>query len=289
MKSIVAGWLLLCAVACTLMAAPAMAQPGFGAYDEGQVWRDADWWHTNNPEWMYSNHPEWVVERRDWWWYDHQYHPDWFWAPFWGLYPLWTWGAPYEGVYHDYWWWHQYHPDWMYANHPEWAEPYGGWMRADYGRHPGWFASNYWRNHPRDWGHPDREFWHREDGRFKSYLDVHPERREHGGPRGQEHLGGARGPEHAASMRGPERGVHPAERPSGGGHPNEASRGATRNAPHEAPHAEHHEGGAERGTNRGAGHPNQASRGATHNAPHEASHAEHHEGGGAKGGGREKK
>ena len=102
MKSRIAGWLLLCAVICTLMATPAMAQyPGeqhFGAYDDGHVWRDPGWWHTNNPEWMYSNHPEWVVERRDWWWYDHQHHPDWFWAPFWGSYPLWSWGAPYEGT-----------------------------------------------------------------------------------------------------------------------------------------------------------------------------------------------
>src|SRR5208282_1821238 len=66
MKSRVAGWLLLCAVTCTLMATPAMAQYAggqhFGDYDEHHVWRDAQWWHGNNPEWMYSHHPEWVVE-----------------------------------------------------------------------------------------------------------------------------------------------------------------------------------------------------------------------------------
>ena len=272
MKSRVAGWLLLCAVTCTLMAAPAMAQYAggqhFGDYDEHHVWRGAEWWHGNNPEWMYSHHPEWVVERRDWWWYDHKHHPDWFWAPFWESYPLWTWGAPYEGTYHDYWWWHRYHPDWMYANHPEWAEPYGGWMRDDYGRHPEWFASDYWRDHPRDWGNPDREFWHREDDRFKTYVHEHPERavraggeqragkthgEEHGGPRGPEHAGsghgpehpgGARGPEHPGSARGPEhaggpeRGAHP-----GGGHPNEASRGHAENAPHAEQHQESHHGG----------------------------------------------
>src|ERR1017187_3496242 len=114
MKSRVAGWLLLCAVICTLMAAPAMAQyPGeqhFGDYDDGHVWRDAQWWHGNNPEWMYSNHPEW-------------------------------------------------------------AQPYGGWLRADYGAHPGWFTSNYWREHPRDWANPDRAFWNRENGRFNNYLN----------------------------------------------------------------------------------------------------------------------
>ena len=250
MKSRVVGWLLLCAVICTLMAAPAMAQPRFGAYDDGHVWRDPGWWHTNNPEWMYSNHPEWVVERRDWWQYDHQAHPNWFWAPFWESYPLWSWGAPYEGTYHDYWWWHRYHPDWMYANHPEWAGPYGGWLRDDHAGHPGWFTSNYWRDHPRDWANPNREFWNRENGRFKNYLNEHPERRSQlsggarpGGARGQgrgvergpEHAGGARGPEHAGGV---ERGARP-----GGGRPNEASRGHTENAPHEASHAEHHEGG----------------------------------------------
>jgi hypothetical protein len=282
MKSKVAGWLLLFAVTCTLMAGPAMAQyPGgrpFGAYDNGHVWRDAGWWHTNNPQWMYSYHPEWAVERRDWWQYDHQYHPDWFWAPFWGLYPLWSWGAPYQGVYHDYWWWHQYHPDWMYANHPEWAEPYGGWLRDDYAGHPGWFTSNYWREHPRDWANPGRAFWNRQNGRFNNYLNEHPERRSQlsagagpGGARGQER-GVERGPEHAGGARGQERGVERGPEHAGG------ARG------------QEHAGGAERGARPGGGHPNEASRGATHNAPHEASHAEHHEGaGGSHGGEREKK
>jgi len=252
MKSRVVGWLLLCVVTCTLMASPAMAQyeggQHFGDYDERHVWRGAEWWHSNNPEWMYSHHPEWVVERRDWWWYDHQYHPDWFWAPFWGSYPLWTWGAPYGGAWHDYWWWHRYHPDWMYANHPEWAGPYGRWMRDDHGRHPEWFRSNYWRDHPRDWANPGREFWHREDGRFNNYLHEHPERRsmpsgeKHpGGARGPEHAGGARGPKHEGGARGPkhaggpERGAHP-----GGGHPNEASRGHTQHAAHPEQHRASH-------------------------------------------------
>src|ERR1039458_5205429 len=105
-----------------------------------------------------------------------------------------------------------------------------GWLRDDHGRHPGWFTSNYWRDHPRDWGNPDREFWHREDGRFNNYLHEHPERRSM--PSGQEHPGGARGPEHAG---GPERGARP-----GGGHPNEASRGHTENAPHAEQHQESH-------------------------------------------------
>jgi hypothetical protein len=127
----------------------------------------------------------------------------------------------------------------MYANHPEWAGPYGRWMRDDHGRHPEWFRSNYWRDHPRDWANPNREFWHREDGRFNNYLHEHPERRSM--PSGEKHAGGARGPEHAGGARGPkhaggpERGAHP-----GGGHPNEASRGHTQHAAHPEQHRASH-------------------------------------------------
>jgi hypothetical protein len=220
----------------------------FGEYDRGHAWHDAGWWHDRYPGWMYSHHPEWAVEQRDWWFYDHQAHPDWFWAPFWESHPVWTWSAPYGGVYHDYWWWHQYHPDWMYAHHPEWAEPYGRWMRDDYGRHPGWFRSNYWRDHPRDWAHPDKEFWGREDGRFKNYLHEHPEnkdrdRREqagktrgneqgdHGhGQKGEPRPSGERHPNEAS--RGPTQPSHPAEHPA----PQPAPRLAPRLAPQPAPH-----------------------------------------------------
>ncbi len=218
MKSRVVVWLSMCAVVCTLMAASAMAGPRFGEYDRGHVWRDAGWWHDRYPGWLYSHHPEWVVERRDWWWYDHQSHPDWFWAPVWGVYPRWSWGAPYQGVYHDYWWWHQYHPDWMYAHHPEWAEPYGRWMRDDYGRHPEWFASNYWRDHPRDWAHPDKEFWHHEDGRFKDYLGHHPEdknrdRRELAVKTDENKQGGSKQGPPGERHNGPAQPFHPAPQP----------------------------------------------------------------------------
>ena len=292
MKLRVAGWLLLCALACTLMAAPAMAQyPGgrhFGAYDDGHVWRDAQWWHSNNPEWMYSHHPEWVVERRDWWWYDHQHHPDWFWAPFWESYPLWTWGAPYEGVYHDYWWWHRYHPDWMYANHPEWAGPYGGWLRDDHGRHPEWFTSNYWREHPRDWAHPDKEFWRGEDGRFKNYLNEHPERRSKAR---EERPGGAHGQEHMASSAAPNtRAARTAKNTWASSTAKNHGRRARPRTHGAVEHGPEHAGGPERGAHPSGAHPNEASRGPTHNAPHAEQHEEsHHGGGGASGGERERK
>jgi hypothetical protein len=158
----------------------------------------------------------------------------------------------------------------MYANHPEWAGPYGGWLRDDHGRHPEWFTSNYWRDHPRDWANPDREFWRHEDGRFRNYLNEHPERRSQareerpGGARGQEHPGSMHGPEHPGSARGPEH------------------RGVER--------GQEHAGGAERGAHPGGGHPNEASRGHTQHAPHAEQHQEsHHGGGGGSGGERERK
>ncbi len=174
MKSKVLRILAVCAFACTLTAASAMAVQRFGDYDRGHVWHDADYWHARNPEWVYSRHPEWAVERRDWWFADHRDHPGWFLAPFWQSYPIWFWGAPYGGVWRDYGWWHQYHRDWMYAHHPEWAEPYGRWQREDHGSHPEWFRSAYWRAHPRDWANPDKEFWRREDDRSKTYTESHP-------------------------------------------------------------------------------------------------------------------
>jgi len=177
MKSKVLRILAVCAFACTLTVPSAMADHGFGAEDSRHVWHDADYWHARHPDWMYSHHPEWAVDRRDWWFADHRDHPGWFSSPFWHSYPIWLWGAPYGGVWRDYGWWHQYHPDWMYAHHPEWAEPYGRWQREDHGRHPEWFRSAYWRDHPRDWANPDKEFWRHEDDRFKKYVKDHPEDR----------------------------------------------------------------------------------------------------------------
>jgi hypothetical protein len=190
MKWRVAFWGLLCALAGTLMVAPAMAYgPHFGEYDTHHVWHDAEWWHHNYPDWMYSHHPQWAVHY-DWWAADHRYHPGWFRSPFWRDHPMWAWGArgP-RGVWHDYRWWHEHDPGWMYAHHPEWAGPYGRWIREDHGRHPEWFRTAYWHEHPRDWSHPDREYWRRQDEHFKTYQREHPEARyhenrfEHAGPR----------------------------------------------------------------------------------------------------------
>lgn len=134
-------------------------EPREGIEDSHHIWHDSEWWHHNYPDWMYSHHPEWAVAHRDWWFYDHQYHPAWFWAPFWQAYPIWLWGAPYhDGVWRDFGWWHQWHPDWLYLHHPEWAEARADWLRADHGMHPEWFHTNYWREHPHDWNHPDENY-----------------------------------------------------------------------------------------------------------------------------------
>jgi hypothetical protein len=54
--------------------------------------------------------------------------------------------------------WRERDPAWFYAHHPEWAEAHPGWIRDDHGRHPEWFHSAYWTEHPRDWNHPDEEY-----------------------------------------------------------------------------------------------------------------------------------
>jgi hypothetical protein len=38
----------------------------YGAYDNGRVWRNQGWWHSNNPEWMYAHHPEWAESHPNW-------------------------------------------------------------------------------------------------------------------------------------------------------------------------------------------------------------------------------
>jgi hypothetical protein len=74
---------------------------GMGAWDSNHQWRDADWWHRNNPNWVYQNHPEW-----------NQAHP------------AWTNDGDYDDQHQ--WrsrsWWQQNHPDWANQHHPHWKE-----------------------------------------------------------------------------------------------------------------------------------------------------------------------
>ena len=70
-----------------------------GAYDSRHQWRDADWWHRNDPNWVYRNHPEW-----------NESHPAWM----------------NDGDYDDShrWrnrsWWEQNHPEWVKQHRPHW-------------------------------------------------------------------------------------------------------------------------------------------------------------------------
>jgi hypothetical protein len=36
------------------------AETQWGDYDDEHQWRDAYWWHQNDPDWFYDNHPDWV-------------------------------------------------------------------------------------------------------------------------------------------------------------------------------------------------------------------------------------
>jgi hypothetical protein len=144
----------ICAIAACLSGS-AMAR-GYGLADSHHVWRSATYWHTNYPQWVYRYHPEWVVDEPGWWEVDHMYHPGWFYWPFWEEYPIWEYGIyDRSGVWHYAWWWRERYPDWMYRYHPEWAAAHADWLRSDHERHPAWFRSDYWREHPRDWNHPD--------------------------------------------------------------------------------------------------------------------------------------
>ncbi|MGD0290036.1 MAG: hypothetical protein ABSC63_10340 [Candidatus Binataceae bacterium] len=76
-----------------------------GGWDRNYQWRDADWWHRNDPDWVFEHHPEW-----------NRAHPDWMMD------------GDYDDAHH--WhnrnWWMQNHPDWAAQHHPHWgrrAEP----------------------------------------------------------------------------------------------------------------------------------------------------------------------
>jgi hypothetical protein len=139
----------------------AQSRARYGLADSHHVWRDASYWHGHYPAWVYRYHPEWVVDEPGWWQFDHPAHPEWFDYPFWHEYPIWRYGA-YDQYhvwrYAD--WWHARDPEWMYMHHPEWAGAHAEWLRMDHGAHPDWFRSNYWREHPRDWDHPDSFYRH---------------------------------------------------------------------------------------------------------------------------------
>ena len=73
-----------------------------GAYDNGHVWHDRNWWHQNNPNWLYANHPEWAYNNPEW-----RGEGDW---------------DDQHRVWHDRDWWRQNNGAWVAQHHPDWAE-----------------------------------------------------------------------------------------------------------------------------------------------------------------------
>jgi hypothetical protein len=81
-----------------------------GAFDNDHQWRDADWWHQNDPNWVAEHHPDW-----------NQQHPQWANAEEHHGYGAYDekhkWRARE--------WWDKHHPDWVKEHHPEWAGEHG--------------------------------------------------------------------------------------------------------------------------------------------------------------------
>jgi hypothetical protein len=75
------------------------AETQWGDYDNGQ-WRDAYWWHQNNPTWFYDNHVNWASLNSRWLNQDGAYDDR----------HQWHYGE----------WWYNQNPGWVRTNHPTW-------------------------------------------------------------------------------------------------------------------------------------------------------------------------
>ncbi|MDO8433274.1 MAG: hypothetical protein Q7S58_12775 [Candidatus Binatus sp.] len=80
----------------------------WGAYDTNRQWRDAYWWHDNQPDEFYENHSEWASLNPKWLnqdgAYDNQHQ--------------WHYGK----------WWYQQNPKWVSSNRPNWIEQHRYWQ-----------------------------------------------------------------------------------------------------------------------------------------------------------------
>ncbi len=75
------------------------AETQWGDYDNGQ-WRDAYWWHQNNPAWFYDHHVNWASLDSRWLSQDGAYDDQ----------RQWHYGE----------WWYNQNPGWVKTNHPTW-------------------------------------------------------------------------------------------------------------------------------------------------------------------------
>jgi hypothetical protein len=81
-------------------------QTQWGAYDDQHRWRDAYWWHQNNPNWFYDNQDWASLDSR---WLDED-----------GAYDQqhrWHYGE----------WWYNQNPNWVTRKHPNWLREHQNW------------------------------------------------------------------------------------------------------------------------------------------------------------------
>ncbi|HVB55166.1 MAG TPA: hypothetical protein VNE63_01870 [Candidatus Acidoferrales bacterium] len=83
------------------------AETQWGDYDDQHQWRDAYWWHHNNPDWFYSNHSDWVSLNPRWRDQDGAYDQQ----------HRWHYGQ----------WWYQQDPNWVKTHHPNWLQQHRNW------------------------------------------------------------------------------------------------------------------------------------------------------------------
>jgi len=84
------------------------AETQWGDYDNGQ-WRDAYWWHQNNPNWFYDNHVSWASLDSRWLAQDGAYDQQ----------HQWHYGE----------WWYNQNPSWVTTNHRNWINQHRSWAR----------------------------------------------------------------------------------------------------------------------------------------------------------------
>ena len=85
------------------------AETPWGDYDSAHNWRDAYWWHQNDPNWFYDHHQDWASLDSRWLAEDGAYDPqhDWHYGE----------------------WWYNQNPNWVTTNHPDWLTEHQNWEK----------------------------------------------------------------------------------------------------------------------------------------------------------------
>ena len=85
------------------------AETELGDYDDQHQWRDAYWWHQNDPARFYDNHMSWAALDSRWLDEDGAYDQQ----------RQWHYGE----------WWYNQNPTWVTTNHPNWLRQHHSWER----------------------------------------------------------------------------------------------------------------------------------------------------------------